>query len=187
MILDQAASSASTTSNYDYSSNMKQDKEVDLWRDTPLRLLGYANETGESFRYIFPKMVRPSYAVSYAYTFADCIDKGYKTYKKDGRVSNQCAINTFDALTWQILASVAIPGYLINKTVAFATFVLGKRFPSHTHFGPVPVRFVPVIVGLSTIPFIVSPIDNFTTYLMNMTMRKCYESPDSEDSHSKKH
>ena len=26
-------------------------KEVDIYRDTPLRLMGYANEVGEAFRY----------------------------------------------------------------------------------------------------------------------------------------
>ena len=26
-------------------------KEVDIYRDTPVRFLGYANEVGESFRY----------------------------------------------------------------------------------------------------------------------------------------
>ena len=29
---------------------MSQDKEVDIYRDTPVRLLGYANEVGEAFR-----------------------------------------------------------------------------------------------------------------------------------------
>ena len=47
------------------------DKRVDIWRDTPVRLLGYANEVGESFRYIFPKMVTPSYGLAFAYTFGD--------------------------------------------------------------------------------------------------------------------
>ena len=29
---------------------MSQDKEVDIYRDTLVRLLGYANEVGEAFR-----------------------------------------------------------------------------------------------------------------------------------------
>ena len=29
---------------------MSDTKEVDIYRDTPLRLLGYANEVGEAFR-----------------------------------------------------------------------------------------------------------------------------------------
>ena len=29
----------------------EENKEVDIYRDTPVRFLGYANEVGESFRY----------------------------------------------------------------------------------------------------------------------------------------
>ena len=29
----------------------EDNKEVDIYRDTPVRFLGYANEVGESFRY----------------------------------------------------------------------------------------------------------------------------------------
>ena len=46
-------------------------KDVDIWRDTPVRLLGYTNEVGESFRYVFPRGVIPSYAVAFAYVLAD--------------------------------------------------------------------------------------------------------------------
>ena len=46
-------------------------KDIDIWRDSPVRLLGYANEVGESFRYIFPRMVTPSYVLAFAYTFGD--------------------------------------------------------------------------------------------------------------------
>ena len=51
---------------------------MDIWRDTPLRLLGYANEVGESFRYVFPRLVVPSYAVAFGYVLADTQDKARK-------------------------------------------------------------------------------------------------------------
>ena len=74
---------------------------VDIWRDTPVRLLGYANEVGESFRHIFPRMVMPSYAVAFAYTFADVADKGYLQYEKDDyKVTSTCFIQAGDALVW---------------------------------------------------------------------------------------
>ena len=56
----------------------KKSEEVDIWRDTPVRLMGYANEVGESFRYMFPRLVRPSYCVSFGYVFADTADKTLK-------------------------------------------------------------------------------------------------------------
>ena len=51
---------------------------TDLYRDTPVRYLGYANEVGESFRHLFPRLVKPSYGVAFAYVFADAADKAKK-------------------------------------------------------------------------------------------------------------
>ena len=67
-------------SNFFGSSN----ENVDIWRDTPVRLLGYANEVGESFRYVFPRGVIPSYVVAFSYVLADTQDKSMKQYKRDG-------------------------------------------------------------------------------------------------------
>ena len=49
----------------------KEEEAVDIWRDTPVRLMGYANEVGESFRYVFPRGVIPSYVVAFGYVLAD--------------------------------------------------------------------------------------------------------------------
>ena len=57
-------------------------KEKNLYRDTWVRYLGYTNEIGESFRYVFPKFVIPSYIISFGYVFADSRDKSIRTYKK---------------------------------------------------------------------------------------------------------
>ena len=54
---------------------MSSNTEKDLYRDTPVRLLGYTNEVGESFRYIVPGFVKPSYGISFAYVLADTRDK----------------------------------------------------------------------------------------------------------------
>ncbi|VVC97830.1 unnamed protein product [Leptidea sinapis] len=60
--------------------------EVDFFRDTWVRYLGYANEVGESFRPLIPvKVVRASYAVAFAYGLADTADKKrWKTKKSIG-------------------------------------------------------------------------------------------------------
>ncbi|XP_074916137.1 mitochondrial fission process protein 1 isoform X2 [Chelonoidis abingdonii] len=53
--------------------------ETDLYRDTWVRYLGYANEVGESFRAIVPiSLVWASYGVATTYVMADAIDKGKK-------------------------------------------------------------------------------------------------------------
>ena len=97
---------------------MGEPSEKDIWRDTPVRLLGYANEVGESFRPIFPKFLVPSYALAIGYTFCDCADKGKKAYKAENNKITQLVIaSSIDALVWQLLASVAIPGFMINRIV----------------------------------------------------------------------
>lgn len=46
----------------------KKDQEVDIYRDTPVRLLGYANEVGEAFRALVSvNWVRLSYGVASCY------------------------------------------------------------------------------------------------------------------------
>jgi fission process protein 1 len=53
----------------------------DIYKDTPIRLLGYANEVGESLRgFIGAKWVNISYGIATLYVFADTIDKTAKTY-----------------------------------------------------------------------------------------------------------
>ena len=54
-------------------------KEVDIYRDTPVRLLGYANEVGEAFRALVNvKLVYASYGLASAYVLADTYDKASK-------------------------------------------------------------------------------------------------------------
>ena len=54
-------------------------KEIDIYRDTPLRLLGYANEVGEAFRALVSvKFVIGTYGVASAYVLADTYDKASK-------------------------------------------------------------------------------------------------------------
>lgn len=60
-------------------SNSDEAKEVDIYRDTPVRLLGYANEVGEAFRALVDKkVVLASYGVASVYVLADTYDKASK-------------------------------------------------------------------------------------------------------------
>ncbi|CAH0595278.1 unnamed protein product [Chrysodeixis includens] len=147
---------------------MTEPVERDIWRDTWVRYLGYANEVGESFRALVPnKVVRFSYAVAFAYTFADTADKSYRMLKKDGR-PKRVLIETGDALLWQTLASVVIPGYVINRLCAYSQLYM-KRYPKVSRTGR---NWIAVGVGLASIPFIVHPIDSGTTMLMDVTYRR---------------
>ncbi|CAM9999152.1 unnamed protein product, partial [Laminaria digitata] len=60
-----------------------EEGEVDIFRDTALRYMGYANEVGEAFRPLIPGFaVVVSYAVAIAYVSADAVAKGFKCSKE---------------------------------------------------------------------------------------------------------
>ncbi|XP_059400192.1 mitochondrial fission process protein 1-like [Carassius carassius] len=119
----------------------------------------YANEVGKAFRTLVPvSSVWASYAVATAYEFADAFDKGRKAavaHTEDNGKVVRVAIAVVDTFVCQALASVAIPGFTINRICAASFFLLGK-----TTRWPLPVRkWTTSAIGLSTIPFIITPID----------------------------
>lgn len=146
--------------------------EKDIFRDSPLRLLGYANEVGESFRsLIHVKWVNLSYGIASAYVVADTIDKSQKTYKIPCDNAQQRRRNVMvaaaDTLVWQSFASVIIPGFTINRICAASLLILKKttKLPSTTR------KWITTAIGLSSIPFIVKPIDHMVDYAMDRTFR----------------
>ncbi|XP_018595859.1 mitochondrial fission process protein 1 [Scleropages formosus] len=152
----------------------KRTKEVDIYRDTWVRFLGYANEVGESFRALVPvSMVWASYAVAMAYVSADALDKGKKAAAEHGEnpgKTTRVAVAVVDTFVWQALASVAIPGFTINRVCAASLYVLGRS----TRW-PLPVRkWTTTAIGLSTIPFIITPIDRSVDFLLDSSLRKVY-------------
>ena len=125
-------------------------KEVDIYRDTPVRFLGYANEIGESFKPMVPRAFYfGSYAVACTYVAADAKHK----FDADGDVRHGV-----DALVWQALASVAVPGVVVNRVVALAGRATARPF-------------VPTLCGLGCIPFIIKPIDALVDAAMDATIR----------------
>lgn len=93
----------------------EQEEEHNIFRDSLLRYLGYTNEVGESFRYQFPKFVRPSYAIAFSYCVCDAASTGYHTWtsyhepppKTSSFISQQSSrematfVATADTLLWQ--------------------------------------------------------------------------------------
>jgi fission process protein 1 len=97
-------------------STEENSNEIDYFRDSPLRYMGYSNEVGESFRSLVNvKVVHASYVVAFGYVFLDCADKMKKTYKTEtSKLSETPMLNSaktgLDCLVWQTSASVVIPG-----------------------------------------------------------------------------
>lgn len=145
-------------------------EEIDLYRDTPVRYLGYANEVGEAFRSLIPKsLVWLSYGISASYVLADTADKGYHIYQNDQSPQRRknVLLSASDTLLWQSFASIIIPGFTINRICAVVLFAQRK-----TTRLILKNPWMPTIIGLSSIPIIIHPIDHLVEEVMNATYRK---------------
>ncbi|KAI3428478.1 hypothetical protein D9Q98_007303 [Chlorella vulgaris] len=179
--------------------------EYDPLRDGPLRYLGYANELGEAFAaWLFAGGVPLSYAVAIGYVLFDTYDKWQKTQADarrkltsrplpasldvDRLVATIGLERGLDTLVWQLIASVAAPGYTIHSVVAAANWALQRVEQSQQvalsmngaaqALGVAPDVFlatlnksVPTALGLLAIPFIVHPIDAAVHAALNATLR----------------
>merc|ERR1711878_66055 len=143
------------------------------YRDTPVRLLGYANEVGEAFRALVNvKLVYASYGLASAYVLADTYDKASKAKNllgnKEGALA-KVGVAAFDTLLWQALASVIIPGFTINRICAASLYTLARAIPNVSLNSR---KWATTAIGLGVIPFIVHPIDSFVHIAMDNTTRK---------------
>ncbi|XP_055385147.1 mitochondrial fission process protein 1 [Condylostylus longicornis] len=151
------------------NSNNGATKEYDIYRDSLLRYLGYSNEVGEAFRpLIHRNFVNLSYGVAVSYVLADCYDKSSKVYEKTKDLK-KTAIMTGDVFLWQMLASVIVPGFTINRITTLAIRFLRKK-----DLNKAIKKAIPTGLGLTSIPFIIKPIDHFIDYVMDNTYRKYF-------------
>jgi fission process protein 1 len=139
-------------------------KNVDPYRETSLRYMGYANELGEAFTSYLPDWgLSASYCVAASYVMFDTIDKGQKAYdaaEEEDKVIDTLRIST-ETMTWQMLASVFWPGSIIRVIVNMAAHMAGNDH-----------QFLPTLVGLAAIPLIIKPIDTTVDKLMETSISK---------------
>lgn len=147
----------------------EKNTDVDLWRDTPVRYMGYSNEVGEAFNSFLPEWGVPaSYGVAALYVMLDTLDKGKKSYdNEETNKMKQGLIVSLDTFSWQMLASVFWPGSFIRCVVNASTVAV-----TLTHAPDDLVKIISTMVGLCTIPFIVKPIDNTVDKAMEMSVTK---------------
>eukprot|EP00977_Amphora_coffeiformis_P006262 scaffold1341_cov178-Amphora_coffeaeformis.AAC.39 len=171
--------SKSTDANKPASNN-----EFNVFRDTPIRYLGYSNEVGESFRYQFPRFVTPSYLIAFGYCCADAAQAGWRVWSSPSSAADnetskeQRQHDSFRAMVdtaiWQTTASVMVPGFTINCIVKATRWMV--RRPAVTAALPAVVfQWLPTATGLGSIPLIVQPIDKMTDVLMDETLRKWWK------------
>src|SRR6056300_838320 len=144
-------------------------KNVDPYRETSLRYMGYANELGEAFTSYLPEWGLPaSYCVAASYVMFDTIDKGQKAYDaaEEGEKFRDTLRISTETMTWQMLASVFWPGSIIRVVVnASATMISNSHLDDELHF-------LPTLIGLAAIPAIVKPIDTTVDKLMENSISK---------------
>jgi fission process protein 1 len=206
----QRSSAAALINSLDFSEPISFDgeekTEYDPLRDGPLRYLGYSNELGEAFAsWLFPGGVTLSYAVAVSYVLFDTWDKYKKTLDdaqckissdnlpetvdRDELIATIGVERGVDTLVWQLLASVAIPGYTIHTVVGVVRNIVQQMFSREeikhsveASFGSLGIatdtafllieKSLPTFVGLLTIPFIVHPIDSAVHALLNASLRR---------------
>jgi fission process protein 1 len=164
------------------SKSASSGRDHDVFRDTPLRYMGYANEVGEAFRaLIHVNWVRFSYAVASSYVVAHAYSRGRKeatAAAAEGKVSTDAAVQkrrrvteaVVDTLVWQGLASVAVPGFTINRICWLANSALqtAARLPPATR------KWTVTAIGLGAIPVIIRPIDHSVDFVLDRSLRRLY-------------
>lgn len=117
-------------------------------------------------------MVHGSYAVAIGYVLCDTLDKAKKKHSLPealGGGTRGALIASGDTLIWQMLASVVIPGFTINR-ICWGTKMILKQTQMHKLGGV--WKFIPTVIGLASIPMIIHPIDRAVDELMDNTYRK---------------
>ena len=154
----------------------KGDESYDIYRDSPLRYMGYANECGEAFAAWLPPFGVPAtYGVAAVYVLADTFDKAIKANKEKGM--KEGVIVGLDTVTWQMLASVFWPGSFIRVMVN-TTNLLVSKLPADLSLdvggldAETIEKALPTAIGLMTIPFIVKPIDKTIDWAMEESVTK---------------
>ncbi|KJE89611.1 hypothetical protein CAOG_01046 [Capsaspora owczarzaki ATCC 30864] len=173
------------------ANQSSSNKPVDLFRNTHVRYLGYANELGEAFRAFIPvQLVRASYVAAFGYGLADATHKSLAGYARQSPASHTAAIKAatagvpglssisptgiqaiesfVDTALWQTAATVLIPGFTINRTCALTSFLLARYAPT---VGEGMRKAMTTVVGLGVIPLIIHPIDSFVDQTMDKTYR----------------
>ena len=136
------------------------------------RALAYASEVGESFRPIIPKyIVNMAYITSLLYVGADTMIYRYEMIENK-KTKKEINIATIDRLIWHSLASMILPALAIHSIVKYSS----KGIDKFNMFGTMPKTriWIPTLLALGCIPFIIHPIDHFADYAMNNSIRTLY-------------
>lgn len=129
------------------------------------RYIAYSSDVGEAFRpLVSPSFVRATYGIAYAYVMCDVTMAVYGEHQRsqdkedyDQRVA-RAGVET---LTFQLLASIAVPSLIIHTAVHQAQN-LAKKAAKPTKLA----RYGPTALGLGIIPVLPFTIDEPIEHLI---------------------
>lgn len=142
------------------------------------RYLAFTSDFGEAFRPVAnPWIVRGTYGVSWAYCIADVYYEAYKA-KQKGLQGSELNRLVAERSVFQVLASMAIPAFLIHSTVNVAS----RNIDKFKRLGKYQ-RWAPSACGLSVIPFL--PL--FLDHPVESVVSKGFDYIWPQEAHHKKH
>jgi len=131
------------------------------------RLVAYTSDVGESVRPVVPSyLVRLCYGLTWGYVG---VDVAYNTFEEQqkGSPPEIIARTAIHATTFQVIASVGVPAFLIHQAVHLAQVAL-KNMPP----GPV-LRWGPSLFGLALIPLL-PYVDEPIEHVIDMGFEKAW-------------
>lgn len=143
-----------------------------------LRPAAYMSDVGETLRpftkinkpIITPKFIKMMYGISIGYVLLDTGVKTHKRWEETNGDIKKTGITCLDISLWHTSASMVLPGLTIHSIVKYSGKMIEKTIKTKT----MPIKLLPTLIGLLSIPFIIHPLDHLTDYIMDMTSRKIY-------------
>lgn len=94
------------------------------------------------------------------------VDALEKPAEDGGILANPALVAASDALIWQVIASVALPGFTINRFVTLTEIGCEAQAQSN-----VVAEYFPTALGLAMIPLICKPLDELADIGLDNTLR----------------
>jgi len=130
----------------------------------------HLSKIGESVRPILPrKVVGFLYWITWSYCIVDINVKVYSVRDQGREKMAYCALDTS---IWHIFGSIILPRIAIHNIVKYSGNLLNNvfGFADKTRIG----KYGPSIIGIASIPLMISPIDYITDISMDKSIRKLY-------------
>jgi hypothetical protein len=130
--------------------------------------LAHAGEIGKTAKHLVNWYgLSLMHGLSISYCLYDVAVKA-NSVRKNGR--DAILYSCIDTTLFHSLASFGLPALTIHSIIKYS----GKLLNSNFGYYPKIPKFLPFLIGIGSMPFIISPIDVASEYLLNNSTRKIY-------------